>query len=834
MTNYLSSRHFPSVTAEQAQALSANLTAILDSHEATDFYRLFADYQTILADNQQHANWPEIHEKLQTLFKCGKAAPLDGPMIGIPLAIRDSDYFKETVQLFGQQRSIIASIEWMATAWNTTFANTGLWMGKTYEPVSQQTIAELVGHSADAITAYSSETTRMGRNFFRPPPDPNAIQGLGLPALSKLWQLRDRPKSTHAQGFNTRLLQDNLDKENVIPYSKTGGLFIADLGLSVVPEMRGKPVYQLNYRWENLHPAYPMTSLIDEVVQIAEGIYLGQLVFARKNYSLGSINLPFLAEKLSMSLGEPYTSPHKKASFWPALMEKLTGKAHDDLLDYGYQNNGFFLMMDPVYAHKVYADNAFPQLRPRPGEQGFIELGYHEQTKTARSAVGNHTLDWLNGWQTHHQLKNKFTTFILEPSPKTDDPSDVTSMRQENESILQMLKRISEDISNQTKYQDHLQHFEKLHQLFRQGVAPSVQQGLFQGHGKKTYNTRANSPTKRDWYGEKETTSGFDYYHGATLNLHWGFRDSYMPDIKNKLDDYLIFPSSLATLLPNESLSGPNIMDITWRSIGKYIFPWAGKSFEKISGRKLSMLLDESDDLAQRYPGRVKQLKNYLASAPHYDLVKKNSQHYWPQQGLYANHLKHGAWDHGMPTDDKDFWQQQANDHWVFGTNLQDNRVLTMDAIMRIADMNYRIPDVSLQALSRQGPSPFARQGYIFLGAAHQSSILPINNGEQNKKQVFQFHYRYPMLGGAIPISYCLDELVEIADGLFLGQLIYSTALHEPFHSSVDPAKYKYQLFGYFLLLDDDWEQHRQAIGLDVWRKQSAAKPKEDGLHLVN
>ncbi|NBQ70353.1 MAG: hypothetical protein EBU46_16570 [Nitrosomonadaceae bacterium] len=60
------------------------------------------------------------------------------------------------------------------------------------------------------------------------------------------------------------------------------------------------------------------------------------------------------------------------------------------------------------------------------------------------------------------------------------------------------------------------------------------------------------------------------------------------------------------------------------------------------------------------------------------------------------------------------------------------------------------------------------------------------------------------------------DEIVEIADGLYLGQLIYSTALDKPFHSSVDPAEYRYQLFGYFLLLDDAWQYHRLAIGLDT------------------
>ena len=91
-----------------------------------------------------------------------------------------------------------------------------------------------------------------------------------------------------------------------------------------------------------------------------------------------------------------------------------------------------------------------------------------------------------------------------------------------------------------------------------------------------------------------------------------------------------------------------------------------------------------------------------------------------------------------------------------------------------------------------------------------------MNNGDGKKKKVFQFHYRFPMIGGPVPIGFCLDEIVEIGDGLYLGQLIYSTALDKPFHSSVDPAEYRYQLFGYFLLLDDAWQYHRLAIGLDT------------------
>jgi hypothetical protein len=150
------------------------------------------------------------------------------------------------------------------------------------------------------------------------------------------------------------------------------------------------------------------------------------------------------------------------------------------------------------------------------------------------------------------------------------------------------------------------------------------------------------------------------------------------------------------------------------------------------------------------------------------------------------------------------------------GYNLQDKRILAVDALMKIADMNYRMPDAVLQEASEASGSPFHRQGYAFLGVADQESILPVNNGRDEKKRVFQFHYRYPLTGGPAPIGFCLDELVQIADGLFLGQLVYSTALNLSFHSGVDSSKYNYQLFGYFLLLDDDWERHRQAIGLDT------------------
>lgn len=819
MNAYLSCDHFP----QADDGLESQLKTLLETDFSASFYPALGKYQQILADNRQKDQWPDIHNRLSTLFKCGTPVVMDGPMIGIPLGIRDSDYFQDTVRELGRQRSQIASIEWLASIWNLTFADTGLWMGKSFEAVTRETLAKKCAGHQETLDAYSPQTCRIGRNFFREPPGPGLMQEISIPVLNRLWNLKDRPLSPDAQGFDGVLTREHLDKEKNIPYSKTGGIYIGNFGRSVLKEMNSKKVYQLNYRWPELNPVYPMTRLVDELVQIEEGIYLGQLIYATRHYSLGSLRLPFCPDLPDIPIGEPY-APGQTSVFdffrkWFSQYEEY----QDDDDKYGYQNNGYFLMMDPAFAKEVYSDGAFPQLRPRSGESGFAEMGYDQPsggTPAARDSAQTpwpNVDDWTTDWKKNSGLNKKFTSFILEGSPKKSDTDIVQDWLQDDESILQMLQRISTQISGQSNWDDRLIYFEKLNQLFRQGVAPGVEKGIFKGHGEKGYNVQAEGSKKFDFYGQAEAAKGFDYYHGATLNLHLGFRETLSIDPDASFDQSLIFPSSLASTF-GESPAGPNVLNLIWHSIGKYIFPWAGKSYEKISGRKLSMYLDESQDLAERYPERVHEIKSHLASAPHYSLVQKNARNYWTKDGPYAAHLKSGSWDKGMTDEDKAFWEKEAKDHWVDGNNTQDERIVPWDPLMRAIDMNFRVPDPALQALSQEGPSPFSRQGYKFLGRSGQESILPMNNGENKKKTVFQFHYRTPMLGGPMPIGLCLDEIVEIADGLYLGQLIYSTALDVPFHTSIDTSEFKYQLFGYFLLLDNAWQHHRLAIGLDTWK----------------
>jgi hypothetical protein len=470
-------------------------------------------------------------------------------------------------------------------------------------------------------------------------------------------------------------------------------------------------------------------------------------------------------------------------------------------------------MLDPDNSERIYSIDSFYEIRPRPGEFGYSVLSQPKDTPIRLRK----TSEPQQKWQDDNNLRHKFTTFLLEPSTRPDDP-DICIELKGGESILQMLQRISNDISNQTRHEDTLRHFEKLNRLFRRGIAPQIVNGLFTGSGEKGFNHRLTGATT-SWYGEPEPTAGLDFYHGANLNLHCGFQETFQPNFEKQLDDSLFFPEVLADTLRTEIRSLPNLLDATWHSIGKYIFPWAGKSFRKISGRKLSMFLDESKDLAERYPERVEELQNCLASAPHYHLIQKIRDGFWQNPGLFHPHLQHGSWDSAMADEDKLFWQKEAENNWVYGSNLMDERILTFDGLMQQIDINYHSLDPALEQASDESPSPFCRQGYIFLGTGARESILPMNNGPGQKKKVFQFHYRYPMLGGPVPIGFCLDELVEIASGLFLGQLIYSTQLDEPFHSSVDPGKYNYQLFGYFLLLDDQWQSHRLEIGLDILEK---------------
>src|SRR3569623_1021070 len=105
----------------------------------------------------------------------------------------------------------------------------------------------------------------------------------------------------------------------------------------------------------------------------------------------------------------------------------------------------------------------------------------------------------------------------------------------------------------------------------------------------------------------------------------------------------------------------------------------------------------------------------------------------------------------------------------------------------------------------------FDAKTFFFL-SKRAPSIHPENGG----KQVFQFNYRWKGLKNPIPDRYCIDEIVQIADGLYLGQLSYATDWSEPWNPATPLAKYKYGQFAYFMLMHEDWHARRLRIGWDL------------------
>jgi hypothetical protein len=89
-------------------------------------------------------------------------------------------------------------------------------------------------------------------------------------------------------------------------------------------------------------------------------------------------------------------------------------------------------------------------------------------------------------------------------------------------------------------------------------------------------------------------------------------------------------------------------------------------------------------------------------------------------------------------------------------------------------------------------------------------------NQESNSKEVLQFNYRWPEFHTMPPDNLCIDELVRIADGLYLGQLLYSTEPKLEYSPKQDPAVYKYENFGYFMLMDDEWHAIKEFIAFDT------------------
>ncbi|MCP3676150.1 MAG: hypothetical protein GY721_00750, partial [Deltaproteobacteria bacterium] len=101
-------------------------------------------------------------------------------------------------------------------------------------------------------------------------------------------------------------------------------------------------------------------------------------------------------------------------------------------------------------------------------------------------------------------------------------------------------------------------------------------------------------------------------------------------------------------------------------------------------------------------------------------------------------------------------------------------------------------------------------KGGLFI-AKKQKSVDP----DHPEKEVMALNYRWESLGNKFPNRLLIDEIVEIAQGLYLGKLYYATALGKitkAYDPKISKEAYKYRGFGYFLLMDDSWLHEKNML----------------------
>ena len=103
---------------------------------------------------------------------------------------------------------------------------------------------------------------------------------------------------------------------------------------------------------------------------------------------------------------------------------------------------------------------------------------------------------------------------------------------------------------------------------------------------------------------------------------------------------------------------------------------------------------------------------------------------------------------------------------------------------------------------SEQERYGYARKGGLFI-SREAESVDPGNAGQK----VLQLTYRWPNLSNPPPLSYLIDEMVGIAQGLYLGQLLFASDILTKYDPARPSSDYRYAHYGYFLLMDESWHK---------------------------
>lgn len=145
----------------------------------------------------------------------------------------------------------------------------------------------------------------------------------------------------------------------------------------------------------------------------------------------------------------------------------------------------------------------------------------------------------------------------------------------------------------------------------------------------------------------------------------------------------------------------------------------------------------------------------------------------------------------------------------AWGSNTQALRTLKERELGRAMELAHIWGQKATQEEATQ--LGYDLKNFFFIAHA-SASLNPDNKG----KRIYQFNYRWPKLRTIPPDCFCIDEVVEIAEGLFLGQLMYATDWLKAYDPNRPASDYKYGQFGYFLLMTEAWHQIRLRIGFDL------------------
>lgn len=331
--------------------------------------------------------------KLRKLFALGRVPDrMDGHHYGVTLGLRTGD-LEGTAARYG---NLLGAI------WGVAVGRTCPWVGKSFVPMTASDRQQTAGH----VIAGDVPVFRGINHFNRLEHEPVNLAANAL--LGFLWQLGDAPRSERLR----------------YGHERNGGDFVAHRAPSVYA---GTPreVFRLNYRFAALRNPLPLIYLIDELVEIAEGMYLGQLLFA------------------TARMAEHYDPLAPDAS-------------------YRYQHFGYFLLVSEAW--NAEARRLFPHLEMPAAA---VTLGLPGSASATPAAA----------------TPTKFTTLTLADPPDGNvNPDLLAAVREdlrESGSVIRMLKSYSDaamrDPSNESPV------FAKLHGLFNAGIVPDVMNGYYPG-----------------------------------------------------------------------------------------------------------------------------------------------------------------------------------------------------------------------------------------------------------------------------------------------------------------------------------------------------------------